>query len=148
MDDRLAGGTDVAWSGISGDKEASRLCGSGELFRVGSGGKFCGKGESDAVKDRRVDKLNSGGFCFGCEDGSEFAAKSIAGGTKFFFAPRAEAIEQIETDLRVEDGRANWLKREKLASLVLELFNSLLAAFGDGLQDHEREVFRIESGQG
>ena len=51
----------------------------------------------------------------------------------------AEAVEKIETDLRVEDRGADRLKREKLATLVLELFNSLSAGFGGGLQGDQRE---------
>jgi len=87
-------------------------------------------------------------LCSTAEDGADFAAKAIARGGELVFAFGPETIEKIETHLSIEDGRADGLKREELACLLFQLFNSLPAGLGNRLESDEGEMFGIEFGEG
>src|SRR5882672_5848687 len=75
---------------------------------------------------------------------ADFAAKTFARSGKLLITRGTETVEQVKSDLRIEDGRAHGLKRQQLAGLLFEFFDSLAADFRNGLQCRQRQVFRSE----
>src|ERR1700722_13892978 len=145
---------DVGGRRIAGGGNAPADGGEGQLqlFRDGLGGKFDVGGESVAVEDGRLDKLNSRrGSALTRVVGDvagDGGANFLKGGLRFF----AVSGEKVEGDLGVENALSDGTERKKAGGLAFEFIDGELVAFGNGWEKHgdraQRRKFCQSGGDG
>ena len=79
-----------------------------------------------------------------CGGEGGFASRAVANGLQVFATLGTVLVEQVEGNLRIEDGLANGLKREQVRGLCLEFLDARTTCFGDGAEENYCQTGKAE----